>query len=135
MPPAVLRVEGLGELRRATSRLSRDFGRGIREALEAAGEPVRQDASNLALNRISGMQRGRVPWHRMRIGVTRSIVYVAPEQRGVKGGRVGDRRRRPRLKTPMLEKALYPAVEQNRDKIAGEVNAEVTALFRAWSRL
>lgn len=132
--PPVIRVEGLTELQRATSRLSRDFGKGVREALEAAGEPVRVDASNLALTRISGMQRGRIPWHRMRVGVTRVSVYVAPEQRGVKSGRVSDRRRRPKLKTPMLEQALYPAVDRNRGNLQREVNSEITELFRVWSR-
>lgn len=132
---ATLRVEGLAELQRATSRLSRDFGKGIREALEAGGEPVRADASDLAFTSISGMRRSRIPWWRMRIGVTRSSVYVAPEQRGVKSGRANDRRRRPNLKTPMLERALWPAVDRNAHRIEASVREEINDLFRTWSRL
>jgi hypothetical protein len=132
--PDILRVQGLRELQVATSRLSRDFGKGVREAFEAAGEPVRQDATSLAFANISGMRRGIIPWHRMRIGVTRVSVYVAPEQRGIKSGAFRDRRRRPGLKRPMLERAMWPAVDRNKDKIATEVNQEVTELFRVWSR-
>lgn len=133
---AVLVVEGLSELQRATSRLSRDFGKGIREALEAAGEPIRADASELAHTQISGMTRARIPWWRMRVGVTRSTVYIAPEQRGnKKRTRPTNRRQAEAFKGAMLGKAMNPAVDRNLGTIAAQVDQELNELFGRWARL
>jgi hypothetical protein len=131
-----IRVEGLSELQRATSRLSREFGKGVREALEAAGEPIRSEASELAHSDISGMRRARLPWWRMRIGVTRSTVYVAPEQRGnKKRTRPTPRGQAESFKREMIGKAMNPAVDHHIGEFPSQVNAELDDLFKAWGRL
>lgn len=131
-PP--IRVQGLSELVRAFSTLDRNLGRGLREAVENAAEPVRQEASSLMRSEISGMARSRIPWWTMRTGSTRNGAYVAPVQRGVKG-RPDDKRRRPNLVGIGLNKALVPALERNRERVEDSVLAEMDDLFRAWERI
>jgi len=133
MPENIIRVEGIADLQRSFFRLSRDLGSGVREALESAAEPVRSDASALARTQISGMARVRLPWWRMRTGVTRTSVYIAPEQRGVKGGRLNDRKRRPNLVSvmgPRMEEALA----RNRNKVENAVLDELDELAARWGR-
>jgi histone H3/H4 len=132
--PSAVVVRGLTDLQRAFSRVSRDLGSGVREALEAAGEPVRSEASQLALQEISGMRRSRLPWWQMRVGVTRKVVYVAPVRRGMKSsGR--ERFRRPKLAPRLLDEAMIPALEHNRARLEGEILETLDDLFRMWERI
>lgn len=132
--PTLLRVDGLAELQRAFYNLNRDLGKGVREALEAGAEPVRQQAQSNVFEQVSGMRRGRVPWHHMRVGVTRSLVYVAPVQRGVK--RTGDeRKRRGAITIQVMAPPMHEAGDANRDQVFGQVLSEIDDLFREWARL
>jgi hypothetical protein len=130
-PIGAIAVRGMEDLQRAFRALSRDLGNGVREALEAAGDPVRSAAERLAVQEIS---RIGIPWSRMRVGVTRTSVYVAPVQRGVKS-RGRQRLRRPNLAPLLLERALDPALEQNRDRVEDEVLETLDDLFRMWERI
>lgn len=128
-------VTGVADLQRAFGNLSRDLGKGVREALAAAADPVRADASLLAREEISGLARARTPigqsWWQMRVGVTRQSVYVAPVQRGVKSKGRG-KRRRPNLAPLLLEKAMEPALERNRDRVEHEILSQLDELFARW---
>ena len=135
MPESFVRVDGAFELQRAFKQVSRGLGAGVKEALESAAEPVRSEGSTLIRSNVSGMARSRLPWWKLRTGVTAHAVYIAPEQRGVKSGRINDRRRRPGLRTrsdyiPSMEQAL----EKNRNKIVQSVQAEIGELIRIWGR-
>jgi hypothetical protein len=133
MPDPAIRLDGAFELKRAFTRLSKDLGGGVKEALESAAEPIRSQASSNARGEISGMARSRIPWWRMRTGVTAHSVYIAPEQRGVKSGRINDRKRRPNLTTvmrPHMERALA----DNRGSVVSNVQRELSELVRIWGR-
>jgi hypothetical protein len=58
----------------------------------------------------------------MRIGVTRTLVYVAPRQRGVRGQ---GPKRRPNLADLMMSRAMEPALERH----AGELEANVERML------
>lgn len=130
-----IRVEGLRELERAFRLYGRGMEKGLREALEAAAEPVRQDAQSLALAEIPriSLPSTTVPWHRMRVGVTRRTAYVAPEQRGDKSRRAG--RRRPNFATKLRSEAMEPALDRNIKNVEREIGEALDDLGRRWSRV
>jgi hypothetical protein len=135
VPEGAIRVEGLRELERAFKLYGRGLEKGVREALEAAAEPVKSDAQALALAEIPriSLPSTTVPWHRMRIGVTRRTAYIAPEQRGDKSRRGA--RRRPKFATKLLEEAMEPALDRNRSRVERELSDALDDLARMWSRV
>lgn len=130
-----VRIEGLRELERAFKLYGRGMEKGIREALEAAAQPVRSDAQTLALAEIPriSLPSTTVPWHRMRVGVTRRTAYVAPEMRGDKSRRGA--RRRPKFGTKLLEEAMEPALARNISRVEDEFVDALNDLARMWSRV
>jgi hypothetical protein len=116
MPAAgAIRVHGIHELERSFGRYGNDLKKGLRRELAAVAEPVRFDASNLARSEIRNMT---LAWSQMRIGVTKgTVVYVVPKKRGLKSG---PKKRRP-FGDLLMEKALQPALERNREKIEAGV--------------
>lgn len=127
--PDDIRIEGLAHLQRTFSRLDGKLQGTLRDVLKGAAEPVRSDAEQLALHSITRMT---IPWSRMRVGVTRHAVYVAPAQRGVKA-RGNARRRRPNLK-PLLRNEMETALAQNRSRVRGSVKAMLGDLANDWGR-
>ena len=77
-----IKVDGLDSLRRAFLVADKEVAADMKDALQEAAAPVRADAQTLATATI---RRIGVPWSRMRVGSTRTIVYVAPVERGSKG--------------------------------------------------
>jgi hypothetical protein len=147
MPGAVhekaIHVEGLRELQRAFSLASREMSRDLRQALEAAGTPISFAASQLALAQISGLKRSVLPWNRMRVGVSRGTVWVAPEQRGVKKNARAKYRRgwdipagRPLDSFPgqLLYKAMIPALEANVGRVVNDIEEAIADVSRVWAR-
>ena len=131
MADLTVRVEGLRELRRACQVAGSGMSRDLNSALRSAGEPVRADAQALA---VSNITRIGIPWSRMRLGITRHTVYVAPVEKGVKS-RTDSRRRRPRLKTKLLDQAMNPALAQNIKTIEREFEDTVRDMGKAWARV
>lgn len=129
MATNVVRIEGLRELDRAFKLYGRGLEKGLREALEAAAEPVRGDAQALAL---SSIPRLGLPWSRMRIGVTRHTAYIAPVERG---SNVRTRRTRPNLKTLLLGRAMEPALERNISNVERELGDALDDLGRLWAKV
>jgi hypothetical protein len=114
--PAVVR--GLRELSAAFAHTDREARLGLRRGLREVAEPVRRDAEQLAAQKISHIG---VRWPRMRIGVTRNLVYVAPRQRGIKA--TGDRRlARPNLAGLLMDQAMQPALDRNSPEIEHRVD-------------
>jgi hypothetical protein len=127
-----VRIEGLRELELAFKLYGRGMEKGIREALEAASEPVRSEAQSLAR---SSIKQTAVDWTRMRIGVTRRTAYVAPEQRGVRGGAGTFRRSRPNIFGKLLTEAMEPALASNVSNVEREIGHALDDLGRMWSRV
>lgn len=126
--PAVgetLAVEGLADLNRAFALADAKVARELRNELRTIAEPVRTDAEALA---VSGISRVGVPWSRMRIGVTRHTVYVAPRQRGT---RVFTRRR-PNMAGLLRDRAMVPAVERNQERIVQGTERFLNEVGRTW---
>jgi hypothetical protein len=110
-------VHGLREISAAYAKLERETRLGMRGTLRTAAEPVQHDAEALAQAKIT---RIGPRWWKMRVGVTRSLVYVAPRTRGVRRG--DDPRGRPNLAKLLLERAMEPALEQNEGEVVRAVD-------------
>lgn len=102
MPAAAVRVQGLRELQRACAASDRELRLGVRSKLKEAAEPVRQEAERLALGEIRNLGSS---WSRMRVGVTTTLVYVAPASRRSGGSA------RPNLGGLLMRRAMQPALE------------------------
>lgn len=108
-------VRGMRELQAAFAKTDRDTRLGVRHLFRDLAEPVRRDAEVNALMQIPRIGNR---WYRMRTGVTRNVVYVAPRQRGVKG-RPDDPRRRPKFADLLMGRAMEPALEAHETEIEG----------------
>lgn len=107
--PGYIRVEGLRELNIALRKADRQTRLGIRGGLRQVAEPVQRGAEDLAMSEIPGMARSP-RWSRMRIGITRDLVYVAPRERGTRGK---GPRHRPNLAPLLMDRAMQPALDQH----------------------
>lgn len=125
----VVEVVGLAELRRACRLAGSQMSRDMNKALKASGEPVRSDAQSLAQVNIP---RIGLPWSKMRLGIKRNYVYVAPEQRS---RRTPPNRKRPNLKTKLLDEAMAPALDRNSEQVARSFDQAVRDMGRTWGRV
>ena len=124
-----VRIEGLRELERAFKLYGNGMEKGLREAMEAAAQPVATEAQALA---VSAIQRSEIDWTLMRTGVTRRTAYVAPAQRG-RG--TPPNRRRPKVADRLLGLAMEPALEHNVADVEREFADALDDLARMWSRV
>lgn len=124
-------VQGLAGLQRALAVSNKAIAGDLRDSLKDAAEPVRVSAETLA---VVSIPRIGVPWSRMRVGVTRRSVYVAPVQRGVKA-RGNARLRRPNLKGLLLDRAMYPALVQHESSIESRVIDMLDDFARRWATI
>jgi hypothetical protein len=115
--PAVV-VRGMREFQAALARADRESRLGVRHELRDVARPIANYAQQLAQSTIAGMSTSP-QWARMRIGVTRTLVYVAPRQRGTRGR---SPRGRPNLADLLMNRAMQPALERHRGEL--EVNVE-----------
>lgn len=122
-----IRVEGLRELQRAFARADKTLSHELRDGLKDAAEPVRRAAEGLAVQNI---RRIGIPWSRMRTGVTRKAVYVAPVQRGVKSR--GGPRRRANLFDLLLGRSLEPALDQNAALVEARMEHLLGVVAKDW---
>jgi hypothetical protein len=101
-------IIGLRELQGSFKKYSAELSVELTNELKIVAEPVRRDATTLALGNIRNIG-GR--WAQMRTGSTRSAVYVAPRARRRRGSP------RPNLAPLLLQKAMEPALDQNTEKV------------------
>lgn len=128
MPPAnqrTIRVEGLRELSRAFALADKAERKLFRESLKDAAEPVRGDAESRATIAI---KPGRIPWSSMRVGVTRTSVYVAPARRR------STSLRRPKFAAILMDKAMAPALEAHHGEVENRVDHMLGDVSRIWER-
>ncbi len=120
-----IHVKGLRELNRAFARADRTVKNEKNKKLREAAEPVRRGAEALAEGRITNI--GDV-WPRTRIGVTQSSVYVAPRTRNRGGAK------RPRFGTRLVEEAMIPALDANREQAVRRLDELLAEMERDWAR-
>lgn len=120
-------VTGLRELNRAMARTTVDLRRDFKKTLKAVAEPVRDRAQVLARENISHIGDR---WSGMRIGATQTVVYVAPKQRGGKGGPTA----RPNLAALLMDRAMQPALDENGPEIEAAVAVMFDTLAIEWER-
>lgn len=130
----IIRVEGLADFQRAIRVANKEVARDVRTAIEQAGEPIRQRASELVRSEISGMARSRLPWWTIRAGVERNTIgYIVPQRRGVKtSGR--ERYRRPNL-APLIAAQENIAFDQNIGRVVDEFEDALAEVAKAWARV
>lgn len=122
-PP--VRVEGLRELQHAFAVANKVLAAELRKGLRESAEPVRADAEMLAATRIRNMTES---WSRMRVGVTKTSVYVAPRSRN-RGGR-----RRRNLFDLMTGRSLEPALDANVNEVTERLDDVLGTVGQAWDR-
>lgn len=120
-----IRVEGLADLNRAFALADRKVRLEKNQQLRELAEPVRVDAENLA---VATIPRIGLSWSRMRVGVTRTTVYVAPKQRGSRHPGT----RRPNLAGLLHGRAMVPALNANTPQIVGGVDRWLGEVGRSW---
>jgi hypothetical protein len=123
-------VSGFRETAAAFGRVNKQFPKDLRKELLRSAEPVRDDAQSLAGQMVRNLGSGD-PWAQFRIGGGVKIVYIAPKQRG-RRSRFDSRRRRPNLAPKLMEQAMIPALERNRDKVAALADEALQRMERDW---
>lgn len=126
MAAGEVKVEGLRELQRAFQAADKERARAFREDLADVAEPVRVRAELLASQDIRKMT---VPWSHMRIGVTTSSVYVAPQQRGTRD----PRKKRPNFGLLLLGRSLEPALAQKSSEVEAGFNDLLELVEKVWA--
>lgn len=128
--PSAVNISGLRELEQLFALAGPIAKRELNKELRLVAEPIRSEAESLA---ASGIPRIGPRWSKMRVGVTRTLVYVAPRERGVKG-RGRPSLRRPRFADLMLERAMDPALKKNEALIQERVEVLFEKLANEWNR-
>lgn len=109
-PTPTLVVAGLEQIQRSLAKSGPEVDKAMRIGLRTAADPVAKTAHYLELGAIRNMKFSQ-QWSVNRVGVTRSSVYVAPKQKGVKTRHWDDPRRRPNLVGLVMERAYKPALQ------------------------
>lgn len=124
-----IRVHGLRELNRAFRAADKEQATQLRKTLREVAEPVRSEAEQRAGSQIENIGPR---WARMRTGSTQSLVYVAPRQRGARGA---NPLRRPNLAPLLMDRAMAPALESNRDDVENALGDMLDHVGRVWERV
>ena len=125
-----LAVRGMRELTRTFNQAPKDVKKAYRAELRTIAEPIRTRSQRLALSTIRKM-RLSPQWAQMRTGVTARLVYVAPRQKGTHGR---GRRRRPNLADLLLDRAMDPALAQNKTRVETDFGHMLDRLVTKWDR-
>lgn len=135
MPSKAIHVTGLNGLVDAFAAADRAVKDDLRDALQEAAAPVRTTAQQLAGASISHMGGSHRPWARMRIGMAgRSVVYVAPVERGAKSRGAKATRGRPNLARLLLDRAMEPALDQNTARVERRLDDLLDEVANVWER-
>lgn len=121
-------LKGYTDLQKAWAVADKETSKELRAALRDAAEPVQADAQALAFHTIDNMT---LSWSRMKIGVTRRSVYVAPKQRET---RVKSRKR-PKLADLLAARAMQPALNRNIHKVEAQVDQALATVGRKWENV
>ena len=122
MATGTVKVKGLQELTRDFRKISKDLSKEISSKLKDAAEPVRAGAEPLALGQIRNMTPR---WAGMKLAVSnaKGTVKMFPSAKRVGGSG------RPNLSVLLLSRSMEPALEQNADKVRGNINDLLGNIF------
>lgn len=129
IPVGAVAVRGLADLTRDLKRMAAtDLSEDLRDELRQVAVPIAGRAETLAVAHYGETGSGEIThlkpggrWAKMRIGVTKNLVYVAPKEHGKK---VGDQKR-PAFGLFLLEKAMEPALEEFAPQLAARVERAI----------
>jgi len=124
-----LRVRGLRELNRAFALADATYQRDYHASLRKIAEPVRRDAERLAGDEVRNVHPGD-DWAGMRVGITRRLVYVAPQKRGSKRGT----KKRPNLAPLLMDRAMQPALDSGVGGVTAEFGLLLDHMASVWGR-
>ena len=127
MSDGAIKVDGLRELQAAFRRADRKMARDLRKELREAARPVADEAERLALSEIRNMTER---WAMMRVGAGAREVYVVPRLRGTKNRN----RKRPNLKDLLLDRAMEPALEREREHVVERIQHVLDTVASEWER-
>src|SRR5215510_69409 len=113
--PAGVHVKNWRSVNAAFAKSDRESRLALKAKQKQLAVPVQVDAEGLS-HEITLIGK---KWSQFRIGVTKTVVYVAPKSRGLKGD---SPRKRKNLAPLLMGKAMEPALEQNRSQIENEVD-------------
>lgn len=130
MAEPTVHVEGLKELERAFKLADKEEAKLLRSELKLAAEPVKLAAQGKALSRIGHMT---LPWAQMRIGQSRSVVYMVPKQKG-RRSKANSRLRRPNLKRLLMDLAMAPALQEQASNVEARVEHVLETVAKQWER-
>lgn len=122
-----VRVKGFRELQRAFKQSPKDLRRESQKSLRDIGRIVADDAERFADSRIRNIGGA---WSQMRVGVTQRLVYVAPKQRGTRNTTA----MRPNLAPLLMDRAMQPALDENRDEVDREFGHMLDRVVDRWGR-
>lgn len=120
-----LRVEGLANLQRHFALIDKELAGDLRDGLKKAAQPVEAHAERLTLAKIG---QGRIPWWHMRIGVTRTSVYIVPQQRSRNAAR-----KRRSYRTTVLPR-MIAALQANQGRVNAEAQRVLNRSIDRWGR-
>jgi hypothetical protein len=107
-------VKGLAEVNYLLSKADKETRLGLRKEEREVAKPISSDAERLTVQNIPRTTLGKVRWWEMRIGVTQTLIYVAPKQKGVRGK--GPKRRK-KFAPLMMERAMEPALKRHESEV------------------
>lgn len=128
MADKTVRLKGYTELQRAFARADPLLKKELNATLRETAAPVRSDAESNARARI---RRVGVKWSRMRVGVTRRAVYVAPRARGIRGD---DKRKRRKFGDLLMDRAMLPALDAHAGNTEASLERMLDDLATDWER-
>ncbi len=131
MPEQSVHIKGLAQLERAFRVADATEAKLFRATLKEAAEPVRRLAEGKAVSRIRNLD-GK--WSQFRVGSRRSLVYLAPKQKG-RASRANRALRRPNLKDLLLDRAMIPALDERREEIVHSVDEMLVVVGKRWGRI
>jgi hypothetical protein len=120
-----IRVHGLREMSRAFAKADKNLKKDLTRRLKKVAEPVRAEAARRALHEVRNI---RPPWSDMRTGVTTSVVYIAPRERGRRSAL-----RRPNLAGLLMDRAMQPALDAHSGEIETELGRMLDEIGKDWS--
>lgn len=110
-------IRGYTELRRTLGLYGKEIDKALRKDLRSLAKPVQQKAESLMRTNVRNIGSS---WWKAKVGVSKSLVYVAPVKKGVKKGEF-KRRSFADIAIPLYEEAL----EGQGDQIAAEITESV----------
>ncbi len=125
-----IRVDGLAQMQRAFAVADKTLATEMRKGLRDAAEPVKASAQTNAADFLDGPRSdGAQDWRAMRVGVTRTLVYVAPKARSTRSTR-----KRRNLFDMIAGRALEPALDDNVGEVERRLDQVLATVGSAWER-